>query len=75
MSTSEEIYECFCEEVAQKTKIVLNKHGLAPFLEDEGGCSLRIFDLSEGLGAEKIVCSEYRPREKRPLKKLRESRD
>lgn len=74
MSTEEEIYEVFCQDIEKKTRIVLNKSGLAPFIEDEGGRPLRIFELGEGCGAEKIVCSDFRPREKKS-KTLRESKN
>ena len=46
MSTSDEIQEAFEQDISEKTKIVLNKHGIQAFLDKEG---MQIKDLYDGL--------------------------
>ena len=46
MSESSEIQEVFEQDIAEKTKIVYNKHGIQAFLDKEG---MQIKDLYDGL--------------------------
>ena len=48
MSTDEEIAESFNEDIQAKSKIVLNKFGIYPFLNNMDGFNIEhIHDLSE----------------------------
>lgn len=49
MSTDEEIREVFEQDIAEKERIVLNKHGILAFLDKEG---VQIHELLEGVVSE-----------------------
>lgn len=63
MSTDEEIRAVYEEEIANKTNIVWHKYGKAPFYENFKDFSIET--LGEGLGIEKIKCSEFFPKSKK----------
>lgn len=45
MSTSEEILECFEQEIAYKSKIIENKCGILSFYEN--GVGMRTFNMTD----------------------------
>ncbi len=49
MSTDEEIRSVYEAEIAEKTKIVLNKQGIVAFLENQG---YSVHDVFEGVVSE-----------------------
>ena len=68
MSTHEEILAVYNQEITDKVKIVYNKCGSRPFYDGYDG--FRIECLYDGLGIDKIICSEYTPKSKRMKKCL-----
>lgn len=68
MSDTNEIMAVFYEDIEKKSRIVENKFGRMAFLD---GCrDMRVFSLGEKCGAERIRCSEFKPRKKRVPKCL-----
>ena len=63
MSTDNEIRAVYDEEIERKTNIVWNKFGKSPFYENFKDFSIET--LGEGLGIEKIKCSEFYPKSKK----------
>lgn len=63
MSTDEEIRAVYDEDIYRQTVIVESKFGKAPFYDNFNGFNFD--DMSQGFGIEKIVCSEYRPKQKK----------
>lgn len=60
MSTSEEIAEVFAQDIEKRTRIVENSQGQLPFYDNFRG--FNIFSLYDGLGIDKISCSDFKPR-------------
>jgi hypothetical protein len=61
LSTHEQIMEVYEEDIASKSRLVESTFGKSPFYDHFDG--FRFGSLFENAGIEKIVCSEYRPRE------------
>ena len=57
------VYE---DEISSKSRLVESKFGKAPFYDNFNGFSIE--KVTDNLGAENIVCSEYRPRRKNAAK-------
>ena len=66
MSTHEEIMAVYEDDIASQSSLVESKFGKKAFYDGFRGFS--ICNLGENSGAEKIVCSEYRPRRKNAAK-------
>ena len=61
MSTSKEIQEVFQAEIEQKSRQVLNKEGIKPFLEGLDGFQIeRLIDLHPEIGDlfQEILCQD-----------------
>jgi hypothetical protein len=71
MSTDEEIRAVYDEDIARQTNIVWNKLGKAPFYENFDGFSFE--NIGDGLGIERIKCSEFTPKVKKWSKKYGKS--
>ena len=67
MSTDEEIRAVYNEEIDRKTNIVWNKCGKSPFYENFSGFSFE--ELGEGIGIDRIKCSEFTPKTNKWSKK------
>jgi hypothetical protein len=63
MSTEEQIREVYEGDIAEQTKNVFNRSGCSPFYDNFNG--FQIEGLFDGLGIDKVVCSEYYPKSKK----------
>jgi hypothetical protein len=71
MSTHDEIMDVYNEEINQKSRLVESKLGKAPFYNNfQGFC---IEDIGVNTGADRIVCSDFKPLRRKWSKKYYKS--